>query len=139
MCGLCFRGPEDIDHVLCHCGKATELWRNVLGHEVTASLNSLSFEDWLHGNISGRLPAIIGRPGWDMEFAIYCWLLWKLRCSMVLDSSFVERESVWDRGRRLLQASLQGNRFAAPPASVALAVAADKQHWEDVSVELEVA
>ncbi|KAK8571201.1 hypothetical protein V6N13_093066 [Hibiscus sabdariffa] len=126
MCGLCFRGPEDIDHVLCHCGKATELWRNVLGHEVTASLNSLSFEDWLHGNISGRLPAIIGRPGWDMEFAIYCWLLWKLRCT--------------DKLAKLgQQASLQGNRFAAPPASVALAVAADKQHWEDVSVELEVA
>ncbi|KAL4291930.1 hypothetical protein GQ457_14G018930 [Hibiscus cannabinus] len=37
-----------------------------------------------------------------MEFAIYCWLLWKLRCSMVLDSSFVERGSVWDRGRWLL-------------------------------------
>ncbi|KAK9038062.1 hypothetical protein V6N11_022955 [Hibiscus sabdariffa] len=162
MCGLCFRGPEDIDHVLRHCEKANELWRNVLGHEVAASLSSLSFEDWLHGNISGSLPAIIGRTDWDMEFAIYCWLLWKLRCSMVLDLSFVERESVWDRGRRLLVecqavfaasvrgpaagssaetrwASLQGNRFAAPPASVALAVAADKQHWEDGSMELEVA
>ncbi|KAK8684550.1 hypothetical protein V6N13_040572 [Hibiscus sabdariffa] len=38
-----------------------------------------------------------------------------------------------------VKASLQGNRFAAPPASMALAVAADKQHWEDGSVELEVA
>ncbi|KAK8560817.1 hypothetical protein V6N13_026252 [Hibiscus sabdariffa] len=70
--------------------------------EVADSLSSLSFEEWLHGNISGRLPAIISRKDWGMEFAIYCWLLWKLRCSMVLDPSFVERESVWERGRRLL-------------------------------------
>ncbi|KAK9021263.1 hypothetical protein V6N11_011261 [Hibiscus sabdariffa] len=40
-------------------------------------------------------------PQRDMEFAIYVWLLWKLRCSMVLDLSFIERDSVWDRGRRL--------------------------------------
>ncbi|KAL4278708.1 hypothetical protein GQ457_03G007490 [Hibiscus cannabinus] len=37
------------------------------------------------------------------------------------------------------QASLQGNRFAAPPISVAPTVAAEKQLWEDGSVELEVA
>ncbi|KAK8516544.1 hypothetical protein V6N12_038784 [Hibiscus sabdariffa] len=101
-CGLCLSGPEDIDHILRHCVKASDLWRSVLGHGVADSLSSLSFEDWLHDNISGRLPAIISRKDWGMEFAIYCWLLWKLRCSMVLDPSFVERESVWDRGRRFL-------------------------------------
>ncbi|KAK9035066.1 hypothetical protein V6N11_077117 [Hibiscus sabdariffa] len=78
-----------------------ELWRNVLGREAAASLDSLPFEEWLHGNISCRLSVIINRADWDMEFAIYVWLLWKLRCSMVLDLSFVERDSVWDRGRRL--------------------------------------
>ncbi|KAK8983781.1 hypothetical protein V6N11_009566 [Hibiscus sabdariffa] len=102
MCGLCLSGPEDIDHILRHCVNASGLWRSVLGQEVADSLSSLSFEEWLHGNISGRLPAIISRKDWGMEFAIYCWLLWKLRCSMVLDPSFVERESVWERGRRLL-------------------------------------
>ncbi|KAK9009828.1 hypothetical protein V6N11_036352 [Hibiscus sabdariffa] len=72
-----------------------------LGGEAAASLDSLPFEEWLHGNISCRLSAIINRADWDMEFVIYVWLLWKLRCSMVLDLSFVERDSVWDRGRRL--------------------------------------
>ncbi|KAK8550128.1 hypothetical protein V6N12_038858 [Hibiscus sabdariffa] len=101
MCGLCLSEPEDIDHVLRRCEKAKDLWRNVLGREVAASLDSLPFEEWLHGNISCRLPEIIDRADWDMEFAIYVWLLWKLRCSLVLDLNFVERGSVWDRGRRL--------------------------------------
>ncbi|KAK8553709.1 hypothetical protein V6N12_030693 [Hibiscus sabdariffa] len=82
--------------------RARDLWRSVLGQEVASTLDSLPFDDWLHGNFSGRLAAVAGRKDWGMEFSIYCWQLWKLRCSMILDGDFVERESVVDRGHRLI-------------------------------------
>ncbi|KAK8615195.1 hypothetical protein V6N13_068976 [Hibiscus sabdariffa] len=34
---------------------ASSLWRSVLGYEAACSLDSLSFDVWLHGNISGGL------------------------------------------------------------------------------------
>ncbi|KAK8560390.1 hypothetical protein V6N13_082833 [Hibiscus sabdariffa] len=44
------------------------------------------------------------RPGmdWGMRFSIWCWLLWKLRCCIVLDDEFSEREGVLDIGYRLI-------------------------------------
>ncbi|KAK8998243.1 hypothetical protein V6N11_083634 [Hibiscus sabdariffa] len=30
---------------------------------------------------------------WGMKFSIFCWLPWKLRCSMVLDGDYVKRET----------------------------------------------
>ncbi|KAK8597848.1 hypothetical protein V6N13_095244 [Hibiscus sabdariffa] len=102
LCGICRSGSEDMNHILRFCVKASVLWRSVLGQEAACSLDSLSFDDWLHDNISGRLAEVGGRKDWAMEFSIFCWLLWKLRCNMVLDSEFVERESELDRGRRLM-------------------------------------
>ncbi|KAK8632256.1 hypothetical protein V6N13_072651 [Hibiscus sabdariffa] len=102
ICGICHNDSEYVDHILRRCAKARDLWRSVLGQEVASTLDSLPFDDWLHGNFSGRLAAVAGRKDWGMEFSIYCWQLWKLRCSMILDGDFVERESVVDRGHRLI-------------------------------------
>ncbi|KAK8622132.1 hypothetical protein V6N13_097757 [Hibiscus sabdariffa] len=145
LCGICRSGSEDMNHILRFCVKASALWRSVLGQEAACSLDSLSFDDWLHGNISGQLA--------------------ELRCSIVLDSEFVERESVLDRGRRLMlecraafAASLRvstvnsdyvqrwegpqsgwvkcnvdaaGSMLVALPGRVAMLVAADQQRWEE--------
>ncbi|KAK8671562.1 hypothetical protein V6N13_038155 [Hibiscus sabdariffa] len=43
-----------------------------------------------------------GRVDWNVCFSIYCWLLWKSRCSKVLDVDHVERESILERGNRLV-------------------------------------
>ncbi|KAK8484557.1 hypothetical protein V6N11_028874 [Hibiscus sabdariffa] len=36
-----------------------------------------------------------------MRFAIWCWLLWKLRCSMIFDDDFSEREDLLHRGAKV--------------------------------------
>ncbi|KAK8649249.1 hypothetical protein V6N13_129982 [Hibiscus sabdariffa] len=103
------------------------LWRSVLGPVAAGSLDLLSFDDWLHGNISGRLAEVGGRKDWAMEFSIFCWLLWKLRCSMVLDSGFVECESVLDRGRRFMldcRTAFAATLRAPPTTAVSV------QRWE---------
>ncbi|KAK9012817.1 hypothetical protein V6N11_040850 [Hibiscus sabdariffa] len=61
-------------------------------------LTTLLFDEWLHGNIIGSLVAAARGVDWGMRFAIFCWLLWKVRCSTVLDGDYVERESMLDRG-----------------------------------------
>ncbi|KAK8498327.1 hypothetical protein V6N12_024990 [Hibiscus sabdariffa] len=43
-----------------------------------------------------------GRMEWGACFSVWCWLLWKFRCSRVLDEDFIEREGIYDRGCRLL-------------------------------------
>ncbi|KAK8627424.1 hypothetical protein V6N13_135036 [Hibiscus sabdariffa] len=43
-----------------------------------------------------------GRMKWGACFSVWCWLLWKFRCSRVLDEDFIEREGIYDRGCRLL-------------------------------------
>ncbi|KAK8989218.1 hypothetical protein V6N11_063656 [Hibiscus sabdariffa] len=66
VCSLCHGGPEDIDHVLRFCKQACELWRCVLGQEVANSFDELPFDEWLHGNITGRLVIDIEREEWGM-------------------------------------------------------------------------
>ncbi|KAK8547167.1 hypothetical protein V6N13_097886 [Hibiscus sabdariffa] len=54
---------------------------------------------------------------WESRFAIYCWLLWKDRCSAILDSYHTPREDVLSRGARLMHEctshSLSGNGLVA--------------------------
>ncbi|KAK9008211.1 hypothetical protein V6N11_075113 [Hibiscus sabdariffa] len=52
-----------------------------------------------------------GRMKWGACFSVWCWLLWKFRCSRVLDEDFIEREGIYDRGSELW-AVLDGLRHA---------------------------
>ncbi|KAK8512435.1 hypothetical protein V6N12_075014 [Hibiscus sabdariffa] len=70
--------------------------------EVANQLATLPLDEWLHGNITGSLVAAVGGVDWGMRFSIFCWLLWKVMCSMVLDGDYVERESVFNQGNRLI-------------------------------------
>ncbi|KAK8599942.1 hypothetical protein V6N12_049808 [Hibiscus sabdariffa] len=65
--------------------------------EVAAQWAMLPFDVWLHGNISGTLTMVDAEVDWSMQFSIFCWLLWKLRCSVVLDARYVQRESVLEQ------------------------------------------
>ncbi|KAK8643792.1 hypothetical protein V6N13_013070 [Hibiscus sabdariffa] len=76
--------------------RARELWGRGICPEVANQFFTQLFEEWLHGNITGMLVASDRRVDWGMKFFIYCWLLWKLRCRMVLDVDHVDREDVWN-------------------------------------------
>ncbi|KAK8594474.1 hypothetical protein V6N13_015396 [Hibiscus sabdariffa] len=122
---------------LTHLGDDVPGWRwnekrefreTLLGREAATQCATLSFEEWLHGNISGSLPTIVAGVDWGMQFSILCWLLWKLRCSMVLDAGYVQRESVLDRGKHLILECESAFAKAALPAVNASQVV---QQWEE--------
>ncbi|KAK8977930.1 hypothetical protein V6N11_059559 [Hibiscus sabdariffa] len=125
--GMCHTGLEDIDNVLQFFVKACELWGCVLGQEVVNTFDTLPFKDWLHGNNTGRLVAAVGRKNWGVKFSIFCWLLWKLRCSMVLDGDFVERESVLNQGNCLM---LECKAVFSASGLVPAATSHLEQRWE---------
>ncbi|KAK8554363.1 hypothetical protein V6N12_031327 [Hibiscus sabdariffa] len=50
-CSICFKGVEDIEHVLWKCTKAHELWYNVLRSDKLDSFMSTPFDDWLLINL----------------------------------------------------------------------------------------
>ncbi|KAK8562211.1 hypothetical protein V6N12_049258 [Hibiscus sabdariffa] len=101
-CALCHGGPEDVNHVFRSCVYARDFWPSVLSPESVPQLFVAPFEDWFHDNINNGMSVGDGRAVWNVRFSIYCWLLWKLRCSKVLDADYVERESILDRGNRLI-------------------------------------
>ncbi|KAK9020510.1 hypothetical protein V6N11_010533 [Hibiscus sabdariffa] len=88
---------------LTNAERASILWRCVLGQEVVNRFDALPFDVWLHGNITDRLFNGVARDDWSMRFSVYCWLLWKRRCSIVLDTDFIERESVLDWATRFIE------------------------------------
>ncbi|KAK8512295.1 hypothetical protein V6N12_032018 [Hibiscus sabdariffa] len=74
----------------------------VFGATHTVGFFEKPFESWLQDNLSSA--ASLQRSGmdWGMRFSIWCCLLWKLRCCMVFDAEFSEREGVLDRGYMLI-------------------------------------
>ncbi|KAK8613541.1 hypothetical protein V6N13_101300 [Hibiscus sabdariffa] len=90
-----------MDHILCHCVTARGLWARVIHPELLVEFLHISFDVWLQCNLTSTYGSTYG-DRWDSWFAIYCWLLWKDRCSVVLDSDHVPREDVLARGDRLV-------------------------------------
>ncbi|KAK9017223.1 hypothetical protein V6N11_079705 [Hibiscus sabdariffa] len=76
-------------------------WRNWRRVRFRRPLLGMTFRDG-----GGRKIAALRWGGsssnWGMRFAIWCWLLWKLRCSMIFDDDFSEREDLLHRGLRLI-------------------------------------
>ncbi|KAK8545301.1 hypothetical protein V6N12_026137 [Hibiscus sabdariffa] len=60
------------------------------------------FELWLMNNLFLSTSWGGSSSNWGMRFAIWCWLLWKLRCSMIFDDDFSEREDLLHRELRLI-------------------------------------
>ncbi|KAK8588204.1 hypothetical protein V6N12_022660 [Hibiscus sabdariffa] len=101
-CPICHDGEEDLDHILRSCPTACELWRRILGPIRFADFCLNPFDVWLMDNLSCTDAWMGGRMEWGACFSVWCWLLWKFRCSRVLDEDFIEREGIYDRGCRLL-------------------------------------
>ncbi|KAK8484750.1 hypothetical protein V6N12_074747 [Hibiscus sabdariffa] len=102
-CSICGVGVEDIDHVLRRCTKAQALWLQVLGAaSIGGEFFTQPFELWLMNNLFLSTSWGGSSSNWGMRFAIWCWLLWKLRCSMIFDDDFSEREDLLHRGLRLI-------------------------------------
>ncbi|KAK8479549.1 hypothetical protein V6N12_038621 [Hibiscus sabdariffa] len=62
-----------------------------------------SFEDWFKANIRGH-GHFTGYPKkWEYLFPVLCWLLWKRRCSLIMDPSFIEHGDMLVQGLRMVE------------------------------------
>ncbi|KAK8511599.1 hypothetical protein V6N12_038201 [Hibiscus sabdariffa] len=64
---------------------------------------SLPFEAWFMSNLWVQGQFVDDSVSWEYLFPVICWLLWKRRCSILLDPHFVERGDVLLLGRCLFQ------------------------------------
>ncbi|KAK8997504.1 hypothetical protein V6N11_012063 [Hibiscus sabdariffa] len=104
LLGMTFRdgGGRKIA-ALRRCTKAQALWLQVLGAaSIGGEFFTQPFELWLMNNLFLSTSWGGSSSNWGMRFAIWCWLLWKLRCSMIFDDDFSEREDLLHRGLRLI-------------------------------------
>ncbi|KAK9026642.1 hypothetical protein V6N11_039477 [Hibiscus sabdariffa] len=92
---------EDIDHILHQCIAAKEIWRRLISIAASDSFSSLPFRDWMWTNLFDST-FNSGDEEWPARFIITFWLLWKYRCSFVLDPAMGAWEDIIARGNRLV-------------------------------------
>ncbi|KAK8979996.1 hypothetical protein V6N11_061217 [Hibiscus sabdariffa] len=101
VCAICGFHMEDMSHILRNCVAARGLWTRVLHPDLLVDFFHTPFNGWLQRNLGCTAISVYGDQ-WESRFAIYCWLLWKDRCSAILDSYHTPREDVLSRGARLM-------------------------------------
>ncbi|KAK8991786.1 hypothetical protein V6N11_062778 [Hibiscus sabdariffa] len=106
-CDIYEASTEDMDHVLRHCDVARSLWCRVLLPDLLEEFMITPFDVWLRQNVSLANVGLLYGDWWSARFVIYCWLLWKDRCSVVLASDRTSREDILPRGNRLLDECVQ--------------------------------
>ncbi|KAL4302962.1 hypothetical protein GQ457_10G024650 [Hibiscus cannabinus] len=101
ICDIYGYHTEDMDHILRHCVTARDIWSRVIRPELLVAFLQIPFDEWFKCNLVSTSGPMYGER-WKSRFAIYCWLLWKDRCSAVLDSGNIPREDILARGDRLV-------------------------------------
>ncbi|KAK8628571.1 hypothetical protein V6N13_009158 [Hibiscus sabdariffa] len=113
LCDVCGGAMEDMDHILRHCKTARGLWRRVLQPAFLSDFLHMPFDEWLRNNIGHSIDTPFYGPCWEARFAVFCWLLWKDRCSAVLGLDYNPKDDILFRGNRLVDECIQGaaNKF----------------------------
>ncbi|KAK8579612.1 hypothetical protein V6N12_069926 [Hibiscus sabdariffa] len=101
-CTICNRGVEDLDHILCFCTRARNLWTRAVKPEILASFLSSPFDSCLRHNLLVETGNVLQGVPWNCRFAIFCWLLWKRRCAVIFYSDFIRHDDILMQGDRLV-------------------------------------
>ncbi|KAK8597031.1 hypothetical protein V6N13_001657 [Hibiscus sabdariffa] len=82
---------ETVDHVLRECLLAKAIWRVVVQPGRLEEFLTLPYTTWLEDNL--RVSFDFAREGenWKERFDVFCWILWKHKCSRIFDNSYVQR------------------------------------------------
>ncbi|KAK8976477.1 hypothetical protein V6N11_007820 [Hibiscus sabdariffa] len=83
QCEICHGGREDIEHVLRSCVAARGVWSRV----IPPGLEGAGIDD----------------EEWPSHFVIYCWLIWKRRCALILAPEMKPLENIIERGDRFVE------------------------------------
>ncbi|KAK8984899.1 hypothetical protein V6N11_064445 [Hibiscus sabdariffa] len=108
LCDVCGGAMEDMDHILRHCRSARGLWSRVVPPVFLSDFLHMPFDEWLRNNIGRSIDTPLYGPRWEARFAVFCWLLWKDRCSAVLGSDYSPKDDILFRGNRLVDECFQG-------------------------------
>ncbi|KAL4272876.1 hypothetical protein GQ457_13G021790 [Hibiscus cannabinus] len=101
ICTICDLVEEDLDHILRHCLPARNLWNRVVPSDRLSSFLNLPLATWLRDNLLHRQSNSSFLNDLECKFAVFCWLLWKDRCTAVFDSDNAPTEDILTRGLRL--------------------------------------
>ncbi|KAK8552548.1 hypothetical protein V6N12_041137 [Hibiscus sabdariffa] len=85
------REDEDVLHVLRGCQSPRSVWSRLLSPNVFYVFMSLPLKEWVLANINPHGSCSQGDPEWPVRFAVFCWLLWKRRCGLLLDDGYIDR------------------------------------------------
>ncbi|KAK8564185.1 hypothetical protein V6N12_036315 [Hibiscus sabdariffa] len=102
LCGICGGGQEDTEYVLRSCVAAKGVWMRTIPPEVQDVLFTLTFHEWLCMNMFG-VSFMSNDVEWSLRFAILCWLLWKRRCRLLLDSEVGVMDDILVHVNRLVK------------------------------------
>ncbi|KAL4301928.1 hypothetical protein GQ457_10G020040 [Hibiscus cannabinus] len=100
-CTLCRNGDEDTDHILHHCLLASSLWRRVIAPDKLNSFMTMNLQDWIAANLRDNFAPDADSGDWHVRFSVICWQLWKMRCNLLFNDLFVERDDFLDNCSRL--------------------------------------
>ncbi|KAL4364057.1 hypothetical protein GQ457_04G031790 [Hibiscus cannabinus] len=102
LCGICGGDREDVAHVLRDCVAAKGLWTKVISSEKREEFFSLELQQWLLKNLFDATFMAIDTD-WSIRFAIFCWLLWKRRCCLLLDSEMGVLGDIYMHGNKMVE------------------------------------
>ncbi|KAK8624170.1 hypothetical protein V6N13_065523 [Hibiscus sabdariffa] len=78
---------------------AHDLWAKLVKLDALNRFFTSPFDDWLKENIRVKSHPASTTVDWSVRFSIFCWLLWKARCSEILGDRRSARESIFVRGQ----------------------------------------
>ncbi|KAK8998476.1 hypothetical protein V6N11_083865 [Hibiscus sabdariffa] len=101
MCSICNLAVEDLDHVLRYCTRTRSHWRQAVPPELLSVFMNSPFDSLVRHNLLNEKVGGSPEIQWNCRFAVYCWLLWKERCTTIFDPMAIVHDNLLVHGSRL--------------------------------------
>ncbi|CAL8991787.1 unnamed protein product [Prunus brigantina] len=85
-CSVCGWHSETIIHTLRDCGRAKEVWLNVLNPSNVHDFFLSDYPSWLRSNLFSKAKWE-GRFHWNIMFVFTCWYVWKWRNKYIFNDA----------------------------------------------------
>ncbi|KAK8592870.1 hypothetical protein V6N12_044963 [Hibiscus sabdariffa] len=117
-CCICGAALEDLDHVLCRCPSALQVWMELVRPNRFSEFMALDIIAWICANFEkpDRFP--MRSTDWSLMFGSIIWFLWLDRNAKVFGAADVTVGSVVQNSHRLvlLASHVVGSRMIAMQA-----------------------
>lgn len=90
-CFFCAGQAEDVDHLFRKCKQARAIWERLLARSTFEWLDKLSWDAWMTANLQADHMRGF-EDGWNREFAVTLWWLWRWRNENVFSNKVYDTE-----------------------------------------------